>query len=183
MHYFKSCDHCTRNYNLAEGHNLIDIAALFISSCYNSSAWPRCRVCLSWWNCQHADCSLPTGNVSALMSSLSVYENMHMIVCISSGKSDWKASLCFGNYMKLLEIRKKSKEDDHHSFQQINIKKKKTLCTYYTDSFFPCIRLDIHRNSWPPNPYKSLRFYMGPFHIHWHLQNKYTQTWISHRGN
>lgn len=57
------------------------------------------------------------------------------------------------------------------------------VCTYYTDSFFPCIRLDIHRSSWPPDPYRSLHFYTDPFHIHWHLQNKYAQSWISHGCN
>lgn len=80
---------------------------------------------------------------------------------------------CFESFRNEEEMKK-------HGFQQIKIQK---LDTYYTDSFFPCIRLDIHRNSWPPNLYRSLHFYTDPFHIHWRLENTYTQSWISFSGN
>lgn len=164
MHRSKSSDRCAPSYNLAEGHSLIVISALFISS------WPHFWVCLSWRNCQHNDCSLPVGNVSALLSSPSAYVNKYMTVCISSGKSDWRT--CLFNMELLLEMRGEMKKRTNMVFSKLEFRKK--LYTYYTDSFFPCIRLDIHRNSWPPNPYRSLHFYTDPFHIHWHLQNTYS---------
>lgn len=117
--------------NLAEGHSLLVISAVFIRSCYIANTWPGCQVCLSWWHCQHNDCSLPKGNMSSLMSSLSVYVNMHMIVCISFGKFNWITCLGLGAIIK--------NEDDEgkHVFQQIRNSEFKTYMYLLYWQFLP----------------------------------------------